>query len=306
MGSYIIRRFLFGLFSIWIITTLVFFTLRLTGDPTSLLLPTEATREDVERLRHILGFDLPLHVQYWRYISGMVLRGDFGYSYSANTPVVKLVVERLPPTLELAGLSFGLAMVISLPLGILAAVKRNSMIDYVVSFFSFVGYSMPAFWLGALMIILFAVQLRLLPTSGRGSWQQLILPTVTLSTWTIGQFTRLVRSEMLKVLSEDYVRTARAKGLTESIVLYRHALRNALLSIVTLAGLTFGPLLGGAVVTESVFAWPGMGRLAVQAVTGRDYPLIQIVVLTLGGISVLVNLLVDLAYTVIDPRVRVR
>lgn len=306
MGTFILRRFLFGLFSVWVIITVVFFALRLTGDPASLLLPTEATREDIERLRHILGFDLPLHVQYYRYISGMILRGDFGYSYSANTPVVKLLIERLPATLELAGLSFGLAMVVSLPLGILAAVKSNSMIDHVVSFLSFIGYSMPAFWLGAILIIVFAVQLRVLPTSGRGSWQQLILPTVTLSTWTIGQFTRMVRSEMLKVLSEDYVRTARAKGMLESIVLFRHALRNALLTIVTLAGLTFGLLLGGAVVTESVFAWPGMGRLAVQAVTGRDYPLIQIVVLTLGGISVLVNLLVDLTYGLIDPRVRVR
>lgn len=305
LSGYFIRRILFGIFSVWAVVTLVFFALRLTGDPTSQLLPTEATQEDLEKLRHILGFDLPLHVQYFRYISG-IFRGDFGYSYSINIPVSRLLAERLPATLELAFLSFGLAMVLALPFGILAAVKRNTIIDHVISFLGFLGYSMPAFWLGASLIIIFSVQLRWFPTSGRGDFRHIVLPTITLATWPLGQFTRLVRSEVLKVLSEDYVRTARAKGLSERVILFVHALRNALLVIITLAGLTFGALLGGAIITETVFAWPGMGRLAIEAVTGRDFPLVQIVVLTLGGISVLMNLLVDFTYHIIDPRVRVR
>jgi len=239
LTAYFIRRLAFGIFAIWAVVTIVFFGLRLTGDPTSMLLPTEATAADLERLRQILGFDLPLHEQYFRYITGIISRGDFGYSYSANVPVAKLIVERLPATFQLASLSFLLAMAVSLPLGIIAAVKRNTLLDYVISFFSFIGYSMPAFWLGAVLIIVFSVELRLLPTSGRGTWQQLILPTVTLSAWSIGQFIRLVRSEMLKVLSEDYIRTAHAKGLNPRAVLFDHALRNALLTIVTLAGLTF-------------------------------------------------------------------
>lgn len=271
-----------------------------------MLLPTEATQEDLEQLRHILGFDLPLHEQYFRYITGIVTRGDFGYSYSVNTPVSTLLVERLPATLQLAAFSFGLGLLVSVPLGILAAVKRNTLIDYIVSFVSFLGYSMPTFWLGAILIIIFAVELRWFPTSGRGTWKQLVLPTVTLSTWVIGQFARLVRSEVLKVLSEDYVRTARAKGLSERVVLSRHVMRNASLTIITLAGLSFGALLGGAVITESVFAWPGMGRLAIEAVSGRDYPLIQLVVLVLGGVSVLMNLVVDFTYGFIDPRVRLQ
>lgn len=306
MLIYLIRRFVFGIFTIWVSVTIVFFGLRLTGDPTSMLLPTEATAADLARLREILGFDLPLHEQYLRYMSGILTRGDFGYSYSANVPVAELLLERLPATFELASLSFCLAIIISLPLGIASAVKRNTFLDYVISFFSFLGYSMPAFWLGAILIMAFAVKLPLLPTSGRGTWQQLILPTITLSAWSIGQFIRLVRSEMLKVLSEDYIRTAHAKGLRTKSVLIDHALRNALLTIVTMAGLAFGMLLGGAVVTESVFAWPGLGRLAVEAVAGRDYPLIQVVVLTLGGMAVGMNLLVDFTYHMIDPRVRVK
>jgi peptide/nickel transport system permease protein len=305
LTGYFIRRILFGLFSVWAVVTLVFFALRLTGDPTSQLLPTEATQEDLERLRQILGFDLPLHVQYFRYITG-IFRGDFGYSYSINVPVSKLLVERLPATLELAFLSFALAIVLALPLGIWAAINRNTIIDHVLSFLGFLGYSIPAFWLGATLIIVFSVQLRWFPTSGRGDLRHLVLPTITLATWPLGQFTRLVRSEVLKVLSEDYVRTARAKGLTERAILFVHALRNAMLTVITLAGLTFGALLGGAIITETVFGWPGMGRLAIEAVTGRDYPLVQIVVLTLGGIAVLMNLVVDLTYHIIDPRVRVR
>ena len=304
MSRYFVRRVLFGLFSIWAVITLVFFLLRFTGDPTMMLLPTEATIEDLEKLRHILGFDLPLHVQYGRYLSGIVLRGDFGYSYSINTPVATLLVERLPATLKLALLAFGLALLVSVPVGIVSAVKRNTLVDQVFSFLSFLGYSTPTFWLGAVLIILFAVQLRWLPTSGMGTWKHYVLPVIVLATWPIGQFSRLVRSEVLKILAEDYVRTARAKGLTERSVLMGHVFRNALPSIITLGGLTFGALMGGAVITETVFAWPGIGRLAIQAVAGRDYPLIQVVVLTLGGIAVGVNLLVDIICTAIDPRIR--
>ena len=304
MSRYFVRRVLFGLFSIWAVITLVFFLLRFTGDPTMMLLPTEATIEDLENLRHILGFDLPLHVQYGRYLSGIVLRGDFGYSYSINTPVATLLVERLPATLKLALLAFGLALLVSVPVGIVSAVKRNTLVDQVFSFLSFLGYSTPTFWLGAVLIILCAVQLRWLPTSGMGTWKHYVLPVIVLATWPIGQFSRLVRSEVLKILAEDYVRTARAKGLTERSVLMGHVFRNALPSIITLGGLTFGALMGGAVITETVFAWPGIGRLAIQAVAGRDYPLIQVVVLTLGGIAVGVNLLVDIICTAIDPRIR--
>ena len=305
MGGYLIRRLAFGVFSLWAVITIVFFLLRWAGDPTSMLLPIEATQADRERLRTILGFDLPLHVQYLRYVSG-ILHGDLGYSYSQNTPVVGLVVDRIPATLELAALSFGLAVTVAIPLGIVSAVKRDTIFDWIGQSVSFIAYAIPVFWLGAVLIIVFAVHLRWFPTSARGDWKHLVLPTVTLATWPLGRFTRLVRSEMLKVLSEDYIRTARAKGLREHSVLWVHAFRNALLTVVTYGGLTFGSLLGGAVITETVFAWPGMGRLALQAVSGRDFPLIQAVVLTLGGISVLMNLLVDVTYQMIDPRIRLR
>jgi peptide/nickel transport system permease protein len=302
MTRYVLGRIGGGVVAIWAVATVVFVILRVTSDPASLLLPLEATQEDIARLKSSLGLDQPLPVQYARFIGGAAT-GNFGLSFRYQEPAMKLVLERLPATLELASLALLLALVISVPLGILSAVRRDSVFDYVASFLSFLGFAVPVFWLGTMLIILFSVQLRWLPTSGRGGPEQLVLPVLTLATWPLGQFTRLVRSEVLSVLGEDYVRTARAKGLTEWLVLTRHALKNASISLLTLAGIILGALLGGAIITETIFGWPGMGRLAVQSIQNRDFPVIEATVIFMAGIFVVLNLVVDLLYGALDPRV---
>ncbi len=303
MTAYLIRRLGSTLFAIWAIATLVFLLVRVTGDPAVLLLSEQYTTADLARVRHRLGLDQPLAVQYARFLAG-VPRLDFGRSYRFDQPARELVVERFPATLMLAVAALGVALLVSIPLGVLSAARRNSALDVGISFFSFLGFAVPTFWLGTMLLILFGVVLRWLPTSGFGSWRHLVLPAITLATWPTGQFTRILRSEMITALTEDYVRTARAKGLPGRRILLVHTFRNAALTFITLVGLVFGALLGGAVVTETIFGWPGLGRLVIQATLSRDYPVVQTVVILLALVFVGINLLVDLAYAFLDPRIR--
>ena len=303
MGRFLIRRLLGTLIVVIGVSTIVFVVLRFTGDPVALLAPPESSKEDLEAYRRLLGLDKPVPVQYVEFMGGLV-RGDLGESFRYSEPVTRLVLERLPATIQLALAAIIFALVFAIPVGVLAAVKRDSVFDTVASIFAFFGMAMPVFWLGQMLIILVAVRLHILPTSGYGSWQHLILPMVTLGTYPLAQFTRLVRSEMLEILRQDFIRTAHAKGLRSTTILFRHALSNAGISLVTLVGLNVGVLLGGAIITETIFAWPGLGRLVVQAIEFRDFPLIQGAVIFIALVTVGINLIVDLLYGILDPRTR--
>lgn len=277
---------------------------RVSGDPVTLLLPEDAPPEQVAQLRESLGLDRPLPEQYARFLRDL-LRGDFGtsirYRGQAALPVV---LERLPATLELAAASILVAVLISLPLGILAATRRGRLPDYGATSFAVLGQAMPNFWLGIMLILVFGVHLRWFPVSGRGTTAHLVLPALTLGTALAALLMRLLRSTMLEVLSQDFVRTARAKGLRERVVLFKHAIRNALIAYVTVLGLQVATLMAGAVVTEQVFAWPGIGLLAIQAINIRDMAVVQTVVIVVALIVMVANLLVDLLYALIDPRIQ--
>jgi ABC-type dipeptide/oligopeptide/nickel transport system permease component len=299
MSAYLVRRLGQSL-----IVLLGISDLHLTGDPTLLMLPPDVSAEEVARFRKAMGFDDPLAVQYWRFLRG-ALRGDFGNSLRHDEPALALVWQRMPATLELTMVAMAIALVLAIPAGIVSAVFRNSALDYVSTVVALVGQAMPTFWLGIMLILVFSVALGLFPSSGRGTWANLVLPAVTLGLFTTARIMRLTRSGMLEVLGQDYVRTARAKGVGERRVVWKHALRNAGIPVLTIVGLELGTLLGGAVITETVFAWPGVGRLSVQAIYNRDYPLVQAAVFVLASIFVLVNLVVDVLYTYLDPRIRV-
>jgi len=286
------------------VTLVTFGILHVSGDPVSLMMP-EAPEADRVALRQAMGFNEPLPVQFARFLVNTA-RGDFGNSFFHRAPALPLVLERMPTTLLLTVLALGLSLAIALPVGILSAVRRNSLFDHGATFVVFLGTSMPVFWTGIMLIILFAVQLRLLPVSGWESWQALVLPTATLATFSTPLLLRIVRSSMLEVINLDYVRTARAKGVSERIVIWHHALINAALPLVTVAGLQFGILLGGAIVTETVFAVPGLGRLIVSAIRQLDFPIVQAGVFVLALIVVLVNFAVDLLYIYLNPQIRVR
>jgi ABC-type dipeptide/oligopeptide/nickel transport system permease component len=285
------------------VSILSFVFMHLSGDPVMLMLPPDASRQQVEDLRERMGFNDPIPLQYLRFLSGAV-RGDFGISLRHQQPAMGIILERLPATLELALAGMGIALVVAVPLGILSALRRGSTLDYCVMGGALLGLSMPNFWVGIVGILVFSVKLRLLPTAGRGSWAQLILPGLALGSYLMALIARLTRSGMLEVISQDYVRTARAKGLSEILIIFRHALMNALIPLVTVVGLQMGELLGGAVVIETVFAWPGVGRLILQALFQRDYPLVQAAVFILAMIFVGANLLVDVTYRYLDPRIR--
>ena len=304
MSAYLIRRLGQSLIVLLGISVVVFVILHLTGDPTLLMLPPDVSAEEVARFRKAMGFDDPLAVQYWRFLRG-ALRGDFGNSLRHDEPALALVWQRMPATLELTMVAMAIALLLAIPAGIVSAVFRNSALDYVSTVVALVGQAMPTFWLGIMLILVFSVALGLLPSSGRGTWANLVLPAVTLGLFTTARIMRLTRSGMLEVLGQDYVRTARAKGVGERRVVWKHALRNAGIPVLTIVGLELGTLLGGAVITETVFAWPGVGRLSVQAIYNRDYPLVQAAVFVLASIFVLVNLVVDVLYTYLDPRIRV-
>lgn len=268
-----------------------------------LYLPLDATREQLDAFRHRMGFDQPVHIQYLRWL-GRAIRGDFGTSLRYSKPVFPLILERMPATLELAVAAQIFALTLAFPLGVVAAVRRNSIYDGLTMVGALLGQSMPGFWLGLMLMLIFGVVLRLLPISGRAGPKHLILPAITLGTFFLARDTRLMRSSMLEVLGQDYITTARSKGLAERAVLWKHALKNALIPLVTMVGMDFGALLAGTVVTETVFAWPGVGRLIFMAINQRDFPLIQAAVFLIALIFVTTNLLVDLSYTYLDPRIR--
>jgi len=284
------------------ISVIAFSLMHLTGDPASTILP-EATESERARLREVMGYNDPLLVQFGRFIANAA-RGDFGKSFQHQAPALPLVLERMPVTLTLTLLSLGLALVVAVPAGIYSAVRRNSLSDHVVTVTVFLGQSMPIFWVGIMLMLLFAVHFRLLPVSGWGNWRYAVLPAITLGIFQMPLLLRIVRSSMLDILGLEYVRTARAKGAREWAVICRHALINAAIPLVTVAGLQFGILLGGAVITESVFAIPGVGRLIVRAINNLDFPVVQAGVFLLAMIIVTVNFFVDLLYTYLDPRVR--
>ncbi len=285
------------------VSAVVFGIVRLTGDPVVVLLGESATPDAVAALRAELGLDRPIYVQYLRFLHG-ALRGDFGESLRYRQSAFSLFVERLPATLELATAAFGLALAVGLPVGVGAALRPRSALDGLVRFLALIGQAVPGFYLGLVAIIVFGAHLKWLPTGGRGTPAQLLLPAATLAAYQVAVVARFARGAMLEVLGEDYIRTARAKGLARMRVVMVHALRNALIPIVTVVGLQFGTLLSGAVVTETVFSWPGVGRLAVQAIYARDFPVVQVTVLMTAALFVVVNLLTDVAYVLIDPRVR--
>jgi peptide/nickel transport system permease protein len=303
MLGYVFRKVFHTAFVALGVVTLAFAALRLSGDPAATMLPGDASVEELVALRHQLGLDRPLWLQYVQFLGG-ALTGDFGTSFRHQQPALPLVLERLPATLELAGAALALAVALALPLGILAAVYRGRLLDVLAMAFAVVGQATPYFWMGIMLILVVSVELGWLPTSGRGGVERLILPAVTLGTHFAASLARLTRTSMLEVLGQQFVTTARAKGLSEWSVVLGHALKNAAVPVVTLIGLQFGTLLGGAVVTETIFAWPGVGRLAVQSVFVRDYPVVQAGVFVLALTFVAINLLVDLLYGVLDPRIR--
>jgi peptide/nickel transport system permease protein len=276
----------------------------LPGDPAVLFLGEEATTENLARFRAKLGFDRPLIVQYGDWL-GRALQGDLGRSIRTNQPVVQAIVERLPMTLRLLAFSMVISLAIAVPLGIVSAVKRNSGVDLASTFFALFGFSTPNFWLGLILIYVFALLLRWLPASGFDGMRSLILPSITLGTALAALVTRQLRSGMLEVLRQDYVRTAQAKGLADRMVIGKHALKNALISVVTVIGLQIGALLGNTIITESLFALPGVGRLMIDSVFSRDFFVVQGVILFLAVGYVVANLVVDILYSYLDPRIRV-
>jgi peptide/nickel transport system permease protein len=285
------------------ISIITFLLLHLKGDPVVLLLPLDAGKEQMESFRHLMGFDQPLYVQYLRFLTGAV-RGDFGDSLYMKKSAFALVMERMPATLLLTFTGLFISLVIAVPLGIVSAIRRYSLVDNLCTMFAVGGQAMPIFWLGIMLIIVFSVKLHWLPASGAGSWAHLVLPATTLGFFLAPLTMRLVRSGMLEVLSQDYVRTARAKGVSERQVLLKHALRNAAIPVITVIGLQFGQLLGGAIVTETVYAWPGVATFTVTAIRNSDFPVVQAAVFLLALCIVVVNLLVDLFVGLIDPRIR--
>ena len=303
MKSYILYRLFQVLIVIWGISLITFSLLHLFRDPVLILLPPEATKEDVAMLRKEMGLDQPIIVQYFKFLSGMA-RGDFGKSFVAQRPALGLVLERMPMTLWLAASGLLLAIIISIPLGVLAAVRRNRIHDHSASVLAVLGQAMPLFWLDIMLIIIFAVKLRLLPASGAGSFRHIILPATGIAVSVLPILMRLTRSRMIEILSQDYIRTARAKGLGEKAVLFRHALRNALIPVVTILGFQFGMLLGGAVITETIFAWPGVASLVVESIFNSDFPVVQAAVAVFAILIVVANLLTDIAVAWLDPKVR--
>jgi ABC-type dipeptide/oligopeptide/nickel transport system permease component len=306
MIRYISLRLLFAIPALWLIVTMVFLLAHIVpGDPVQQMLGEGARAEDLQQLRHSLGLDVPIFAQYRHYLAGVV-RGDLGESFRFQEPVTRVVLSHYPATLELAIVALLVCAIIGIPAGLLAAEKRGTSTDRAVGFFTLLGLSVPNFALGPILILVFSVIIGWLPVSGRGGPLHLILPAITLGATLAAILTRMVRISVIEELSSDYVRTARAKGLSPSAVLFRHAFRNALIPILTILGLQFGTLLAGAIVTETIFSWPGIGRLAVQAIGARDYPLLQGCILLIAVSYVLVNLLTDAVYALVDPRVRLQ
>jgi peptide/nickel transport system permease protein len=300
--AYLARRVLYAAFVLAGVSVIVFLLVRLSGDPAALMMPLDATDAEVARMRSALGFDRPLLVQYFDFAVRAV-QGDFGASIRHQQPAMAMVLGRLPATLQLMGMALLVALLIALPLGILSALYPNSIIDRLGVVAALVGQAIPNFFLGIVLILFFSVQWNLLPSSGRGGIEHLILPAITLGTASAAFINRLLRSSLREVLGTDYVRTARAKGRSPSQVVFHHALRNATIPVLTVLGLQIVQLVGGAIVTETVFAYPGAGLLLVQSLANRDIPVIQAFVLAIAVVVVVVNLVVDLLYGLVDPRI---
>jgi peptide/nickel transport system permease protein len=302
MTRYILQRVGQSVITIWGISIVVFLLAHFSGDPLLLLVPPEATTAEVEQIRESYGLDRSLPEQYLSFMRG-VLHGDFGTSLRFGEPTLPLVLERVPASLKLAVTAMTLSLAVGLPIGVLSAAKPGGFIDRFGKGFAMLGQSVPVFWLGIMLILIFAVRLQVLPTSGSGGWRYIILPAVTLGWYSTSAITRITRSAMLDVMDADYIRLATIKGLHPFKIITKHALRNAAIPIVTLASLQFIALVNGAVVTETIFAWPGMGRLTVDAVFARDFPLVQTAVFVASVLFVLTNLAVDLLYGILNPRI---
>ena len=308
MGGYILNRIFQSIINLFFITVLVFLLARSIGDPADVFIPDELPIEAVIAFREKLGLDRPLYQQYWLFMKDLA-RGDLGTSVRGHRPVREMLVERLPATFSLAGVAMLIAMTMGIPLGVLSAVYRDTPIDRVAKVVAFLGQSTPAFWLGIMLMLFFGVfffqqGLPSLPISGRGGPATYILPAFTMGWFVVAGLVRLTRSSMLDVLDSDYVTMARAKGLNEKVVIWKHALRNAMIPVLTYSGLILGGFMNGSVVVEQVFAWPGIGRMALSSVSGRDFPVIQGVVLMIGFFYIVVNLLVDILYVFVDPRIK--
>lgn len=303
MPHYLLKRLLQAVIVLFGVMTLVFILLHLSGDPTQLLLPLDATAQERDAYRQRMGFNDPLVWQYLRF-AGDVVTGHLGFSYRHGEASLPLVMQHLPATVQLAGTALLIATAIALPIGMIAAVKRGTLLDSLTMTAALLGQATPVYWLGLMLILLFSVTLQWLPSGGRDGWTSIILPAVTLAVFSMARIARMARSGMLDVLSQDFIRTARSVGIPNSLVICKFGLRNAAIPLVTVIGLEFGVLLGGAVITETIFSWPGVGRLAVDSIFARDYPVVQAIVLVLALIFVAINITVDLLYTYMDPRVR--
>ncbi|MBP2077135.1 ABC transporter permease [Oceanobacillus polygoni] len=301
--NYIVRRMLQIIPVLLIISFIVFTLVFIAGDPVALMLPDDATLEEIEQLRESIGLNEPFYVQYGSYVF-RVVQGDFGESFRYGQDALSVVWERLPATFELAIAAIIIAIMVAIPFGIWSATKQNSSIDLIATGAAVVGKAMPNFWLGIMLILFFSVTLGVLPVSGRGSFAHLILPAITLGTGIAAEMTRLIRSSMLEILNQDYIRTAKSKGIKSVQVIYKHAFRNALIPFVTITALQTSTLIGGALITETVFAWPGIGQLLIQAVNTRDMAIVQACVMIIAAIVILMNLLADIIYRILDPRIK--
>jgi peptide/nickel transport system permease protein len=303
MGTLVVRRLVQAILVLWGASIVVFGLLQLSGDPVGLLLPPNATEEDRAALEAKMGFDKPVVTQYLNYMRGVV-RADFGDSMRSGQAAMPLVLERLPATFELAGVSMLITILVAIPSGVVAALYRGQLVDRLIMGVTLLGQSVPVFFLGIAFVLIFSVRLHWLPVSGRGGLSHMVLPAVSLGLYSTAKTARLMRSGMLEVLRAEYITTARAKGLADRAVVTGHALRNAMIPIVTVLGLDLATLLGGAIITETIFAWPGLGRLIIYSIEGRDYPVVQAAVFVLATIYVVVNFVVDVLYGFINPRIR--
>jgi len=306
MLRYVVRRLLQSIVVVFGVSIVAFGMTFLTGDPTEVILGDRAYQmsiEDIQAFRTRMGFDRPWYVQYFDFVFS-ALQGDFGHSFIRHKPAYEVITERLPATIQLAAVAFVISIVFSIPLGVLSATKAQTPVDYLATVFALIGQSIPSFWLGILLILLFGVHLRWLPISGSGSWEHLIMPSITLAAFSIARNMRLTRSAMLDYMQRDFVRTARSKGISENRVIYAHVLRNSLLPVVTAIGLEMGYLLGGSVITETIFGWPGVGREIIIAIGSKDFYVVQAGVILMALIFAGVNLMIDLVYVLLDPRIR--
>jgi peptide/nickel transport system permease protein len=303
MQRYIVRRVGQSLMALLILSILIFGMVRLTGDPTLLMLPEDATQADMIQLQRALGLDRPIPVQYWVFITN-ALKGDFGRSIKGRMPVIDIIRERLPNSIRLGSASLLVTLLIALPLGVFAAVYKGSALDTFAQIVAVLGQSMPMFWVGIVLIQVFAVYLQVLPSGGTGTWAHYVLPAFTLGWWLVAGIMRLLRSSMLEVLDTEFIKLARIKGLTEAKIIWKHALRNSLIPVVTFGGIYMAVLITAAILVETVFAWPGVGRLVYEAIVSRDFPVVQAIVLMTAGFVIVTSLVVDILYAYLDPRIR--